>query len=1094
MQKSENIAIYIIQQLERNKHSCAIKHGDLQLSSKELTSKILSIGYHLHNHRVRTSDVVAINIQNPIDHLAGILAIGLVGATALTHPTSTPKEKLRDWDRRINTKWLLTDSKNLLQPGHTNYTSIEIKDVPERRNTTKESIAIETPSAPWLIATGSGSTGKPKLMPISHLQQIERCRIAETWAPYDHPDTFTSLVAVNFYMGKSRLLECLTVGAKAILVDSKSDLTELNETTAIYATPFHIKQLLRQKSINPHILPNLKHALIAGDVASKGLRREAQKYLCNDINVMYGCNETSSCSMATRSKVNSGSEFVGKPLEGYTIEIVDKNDNQLPNNKVGQIRIKSKCSITHYLDDEEKTEQTFRNEYMYPGDLGFLDEFGQLYFKGREDGMMLFDGINIYPLEIQKCLLSHPNINDTAITSIKHEIHGDLPIALVELSDPTVNTSARELKDFTSNKLGSYYVYQIIIVKALPRNERGKLPKEDLTRLLTHFFSKKKQPSSLLSIGKVVRGRKLSEGRFLLAIPESSEADVRHSCQLLNSILGAKLEPLHTSKDPTIKMAMLTCELTNIFFEAANIPNSVRPTLIDLDNSKENQRIYLLNYHQFPPGIEPAFISAMHAGYNTLYSLRANEITKEQSRKISASIKKETSAILQQVKSSFYGKSSLKLVKYALNNNIPITFRSNGWIQYGWGNQSITMLRSSVLNDSAMGAIAANNKFEAAQVLRELGFPVPQHRIARSRESASAIAKSIKNWPVVIKPKDGERGEGVTKDVRSETELLQAFDYATKYSETNHILIENTIPGTCHRVFIANSNLIYCVKRKPIGMNGNGKDSIEKLISNHTQSSQNSSLNNTNNLKLDEIALKTLKDSGLNKNSIPALDEFVALRPFETTAWGGIDEECTDQIHEDNVQLAIHACTNFNLSICGVDIISNDISTPWHQNGAKINEINFQPLIGGGEASLKTLPKLFSTLLNDRGLIPIHIFVGAYNSHEKARKKHQDLIKEQKHDVYLVSAQSIKGPDKKIIHQNDSSLYNNLTRCLINQNCSKIILVIDSNDILWTGLPVDQCESLEICDTKLYSNENNDKFASDKEYQIIKQELLSLKR
>ena len=87
MQEAANIAIYIIQQLEKRNHSCAIKHENLTLSSKELINKIVSIGQHLRNHGVLAFDVVAINIRNPIDHLAGTLAVGLVGATALTHPT-----------------------------------------------------------------------------------------------------------------------------------------------------------------------------------------------------------------------------------------------------------------------------------------------------------------------------------------------------------------------------------------------------------------------------------------------------------------------------------------------------------------------------------------------------------------------------------------------------------------------------------------------------------------------------------------------------------------------------------------------------------------------------------------------------------------------------------------------------------------------------------------------------------------------------------------------------------------------------------------------------------------------------------------------
>lgn len=1092
-EKPSNIALYIINQLKIHNRSCGLQHGSTRLSSIQLANKILSIGQHLQNQGVSPFDVVATKIDSPIDQIAGAIAISLIGATVLRHPNSTPKEKIQDWDQHVKTKWLVSDSDEIHAEDY-NFPLITIKDLPKEANITAETIGIQKPQAPWLIATGSGSTGNPKLMPISHLQQIERCEISKLWVPYNNKGIFTSLVGCNFYMGLSRNLECLTIGAKINLNNSISELHQLDETTIIYGMPFHIHALLKAKETNPALLANLKSIIISGDFVSKDLRNEAHERLNANIFALYGCNESYSCCIASPPKVYGDDELVGKSIEGFTIEIVDEKKNNLPINKIGQIRIKSKCSITHYLNDPQQNQKSFRDGYVYPGDLGFFDECGQLHFKGRSDGMMIFNGINIYPQEIQKCLLSHPNIKDVAITSFKHKIYGDLPIAFVELSDPKIQTTELDLKNFASTKLSNYHIHQLIILKTIPRDERGKLPKEELIKLAAKYSYMNKKINQPLTIEKVFLGRKLRTGRFLLSISEHTEAEVRRACQSINLILGTSLKLLHTSPDPTMKMAAMACELTSIFLEEANIPHNAQPTFIPLAPSRKQERIYILSFHQFPNGVEHTFSNIMKMAHKILYSFRTAIITKQQSIQLRGSIKRQIYGLLKPINKHGYGKASSKLVKHATNSGTPFLFQNQCWIQYGWGNQSITMLRSAIASDSSIGAAASANKFDAAQLLKDSGFPVPNHVIAATRESASRIAKSIKNWPVVVKPIDGNRGEGVTTGVASETEVLKAFDYASQNgAKSKRVLIEETIPGTCHRIFVANDNLIYCVKRKPIGITGNGIDSVKKIITTNNESAQARNPYGITDPqpRLDQIAIETLKNAGLNPSSIPALNEFVALRPIETTAWGGIDEEYTDQIHEDNVQLAIQAAKKFHLLICGVDIISNDISIPWHQNGAKINEINFSPTIGGGEASIRTIPKLFRTLLATKGVIPINIFVGA-SSDKKAQKKFGDLMEAQKEGIYLIDSLTIKGPDRKLIHQERPSLYNNLSRCLANQNCAGIVIAIKDNDVLWSGLPINQCESIDICDTKLYSFNNPGTFATDIEYQIIKQEVLSI--
>lgn len=88
-----NIAFYTINQLEKHNRECAIEHANSQYSSNQFIKLILNIGRHLLINGVKPSDVVATEFYSPINTLAGSLAVGLIGATSLSHPPSAPKKE-----------------------------------------------------------------------------------------------------------------------------------------------------------------------------------------------------------------------------------------------------------------------------------------------------------------------------------------------------------------------------------------------------------------------------------------------------------------------------------------------------------------------------------------------------------------------------------------------------------------------------------------------------------------------------------------------------------------------------------------------------------------------------------------------------------------------------------------------------------------------------------------------------------------------------------------------------------------------------------------------------------------------------------------
>jgi hypothetical protein len=320
------------------------------------------------------------------------------------------------------------------------------------------------------------------------------------------------------------------------------------------------------------------------------------------------------------------------------------------------------------------------------------------------------------------------------------------------------------------------------------------------------------------------------------------------------------------------------------------------------------------------------------------------------------------------------GKSTIPVLRVAHALGIPFFHLGLGIYQLGWGSQSKRLARSSVELDSAMGSKLAQNKVITANLLRVAGLPAPVHVVVNTEQNAINAAHHI-GFPVVVKPTDLDRGEGVTVDVLSEQALLLAYAAAHKVSNAKQVIIERQVSGVCHRLFVANGDLLYAVKRMPMGVFGDGHSSVLELVNTEwLAESEKPPWSRSEIQKIDDLALIELKRLKLSPQFRPIEGEFVSLRRIESTQWGGIDVDVKKTIHSENIKLALQAAKLFGLSVAGIDMISTDLSQPWHTNGAIINEVNFSPLFGGAPISRSYIPQFLTKLIQGQGKIPIVMF------------------------------------------------------------------------------------------------------------------------
>ncbi len=218
-----------------------------------------------------------------------------------------------------------------------------------------------------------------------------------------------------------------------------------------------------------------------GSAVPIDVRRAIETNLTRELYVRYAATECGAIAMALPGS-HDDDEAVGAPLSGVVLEIVDVEDRPLPRGQAGHIRLRAPGMATSYLDAGLEADARFRDGWFWPGDVGLLRADGALVVKGRRDDMMILNGLNIFPVEIERVLERHPAVSVAAALPLVSRIHGQIPVAAVELRAGASVTPA-ELQAYAREHLALRSPRRILILETLPRNSQGKILRREIAPL-----------------------------------------------------------------------------------------------------------------------------------------------------------------------------------------------------------------------------------------------------------------------------------------------------------------------------------------------------------------------------------------------------------------------------------------------------------------------------------------------------------------------------------------------------------------------------------------------------------------------------------
>jgi cyanophycin synthetase len=317
------------------------------------------------------------------------------------------------------------------------------------------------------------------------------------------------------------------------------------------------------------------------------------------------------------------------------------------------------------------------------------------------------------------------------------------------------------------------------------------------------------------------------------------------------------------------------------------------------------------------------------------------------------------------------GPSTGSIVEEAESRGIPwIRLNKYSLCQLGYGANQKRIQATVTSETSSIGVELACDKEDTKFLLQASEVPVPRGEIIR-KESSLEEACDYVGYPLVVKPIDGNHGRGITVGVKTYEEAVVAFKEAKEVSA--RVIIEKMITGEDYRLLVINHVLVAAAKRTPAHVIGNGSNTIQELID-QVNSDPRRGYGHEN--VLTQITVNALTETiiaaaGYTLTTVLPDGETLVLKDTANLSTGGTAKDVTDIVHPANVSMAERISKIIDLDICGIDIMTSDISQPLAATNGAVLEVNAAPGFRMHLAPTEGLPRNVAAPVVDK-LFPNH--------------------------------------------------------------------------------------------------------------------------
>jgi acyl-CoA synthetase (AMP-forming)/AMP-acid ligase II len=345
---------------------------------------------------------------------------------------------------------------------------------------------LSTPDAAMLIIYSSGTTGNPKGIVLRHSGVIGNCLRVMERLEHTPSDRFITLLpsfhlfGYNFEFLKAALVHSPIVVMPEFDADRALQLIARHRVTVLHTVPTMISRLFEESLVARHDISSIRLVYTGGGPVSPELKRRLKEVICVEVSEGFGQTECSAGATIQPIRVDLPFASCGPPLRDFRLKIVDPQDSEVPVGETGEILVQSPTIMVGYWNQPELTAHTLRGGWLHTGDVGRFDAEGNLYILDRLKDMLVSNGFNVFPKELENAILSHPAVQLAAVVGFPDEIRGDMIHAFVTLKGdvavPDLNALAGEIMQHARERLARYkWPRSVTILSELPTTATGKV-------------------------------------------------------------------------------------------------------------------------------------------------------------------------------------------------------------------------------------------------------------------------------------------------------------------------------------------------------------------------------------------------------------------------------------------------------------------------------------------------------------------------------------------------------------------------------------------------------------------------------------------
>jgi len=476
----------------------AIIFHDIVISYRELNERVNRLANSLMEMGFTKGDLVGLMLPRTPELIIAFLAVAKAHGAAVPINFELTSESIKSILDKILPRYLITHSSflelaensvscnskmSVIVVGDTVKRGMLWNDVLSNGKANNPALDIKIDDVVYLNYT-TGSTGNSKGAVTTYsnirwntLASIDTLGLKRDdthlcmFAPFAHPH---EIFARSLYLGGTIVLVD-TIYPKSIAeAISKHKVTCLMGLAPVYE---NLLEVLEHKAYDFSLL---RIPESGGMYTRTELIERFRQKVGVPIIPVWGSTETTGVAIANRPNSNMVPGSIGIPCTSYEVKIVDEDEKELPPGEIGEMLFKGPAVVKGYYNDVLNNQICFKDGWYYSGDLGKKDGNGNFYFVERKLGMMKVAGLKVYPQEIERVLMDHPNIKEVAVISVKDRLRGEVPKAIIVTKNRETLTK-EDIVLFCKERLAHYELPKIIEIReSLPKVGSGKINKKIL--------------------------------------------------------------------------------------------------------------------------------------------------------------------------------------------------------------------------------------------------------------------------------------------------------------------------------------------------------------------------------------------------------------------------------------------------------------------------------------------------------------------------------------------------------------------------------------------------------------------------------------